>query len=271
MRIHLFLAGFFLAACAPDLTRSAGGLDVRVAGVEATDSIDLAVMSAEAEYHTSAIIAALGGRVTVETVPVGSVQVQVSVPRTGDSKTVTAAIEADQRTVVFLNFGLSQGPDGITSAPIPALVHGLRGVQGADDTYGGLGKLDQDLTQEFVAGAAQLLGAQPTHFEVKEVRFVLDSTASAPLTKFRDIFSQYATVSMLDHENGSLPAIDIASGTPPTGVDGLLPSVISDLAPMVPAIRAGRVDLQLRGMTAVEHRTATQVEMTILVKLVARL
>lgn len=271
MRIHLFLAGCFLAACAPDLTRSAGGLDVRVAGVEATDSIDLAVMSPEAEYHTSAVIAALGGRVTVETVPVGSVQVQVSVPRTGDSKTVSVMIEPDQRTVVFLNFGLVQGPDGITSAPIPAPVHGLREVLGADDTYGATSRLDGDLTQEFVAGAAQLLGAQPTHFEVKEVRFVLDSTASAPLTKFRDIFKQYATVSMLDHENSGLSAIDIASGGPPTGVDGLLPPVISDLAPMVPAIRGGRVDLQLRGMTAVEHRNASQVEMTIWVKIVARL
>lgn len=257
--------------CSPDLGRVAGGLDVYVAGVDLGNSLDLEVKSQDALYQTRSPFAALGGKLSVESVPTGLIEVRVSVTETGDAKTATATIQAEQRTTLFMSFG-GNTSEGFVSQPIQAVVRGLHGVQGVDDTAEGSGTLDHDALLAYLTQAESVIGAPPVKLEVRELRLVLDSTVSAPYTQLKQLFVNFVSVTMSDPSSGGLAAVEIAGGAPPSsGNEGTITVGLTDLSSMMPALRAGNVSLHIRGQTPSEHLGMAQVKLGLWVKFGAKL
>jgi hypothetical protein len=225
-------------ACGPDLSRQAGGLEIRWLGVDgAADTLRGTVTQGAESYRVEAPRSVAVNRLSVETVPAGPVSVlgeTLGLGQVIQTKLGATEIPVDGLGIVVLDLG--SGGDGSANGRVTA--HATAIKDQGDGTFRVDAAFDENLAS-FLDSAELTLGHPITELTVTGLKVTI-LTANEPLEDgLQELWAGTLRVSI----GAASSTIDVATGA-------LSESSTATLLPTSTPINAGN------GLSAVLGRTA---------------
>jgi len=252
-----FIALAALLGCSPNLSRSAGSLDIQALGTRGGDRLEVVVISGDARYTQASDLAIGGGRVTVESVPEGAVGVTVSL-FLGQTPIATreggGVVRAGAATLVVVDFGAGSvdggvadgGPTSVESGAIPAFVRGLRGSAIQNERLAGTGQLDHDLFEQFRDAAAVALETRSFDLSVAHVDLELLTGVSRNVDRLDRLFHDRVDVTVVDRR-GTHARAAVGQGDIPSSTRASFSGSGMTLGSLQPGIDEADLDVELAG------------------------
>lgn len=262
-----------LTACAPNLSRSEGSLDIQALGAARRgDQLELTVVSGDTRHSAAVALASSGGRAHVESVPAGAVAVTATLRAGGavvETREGGGLVRAGEATLVVIDFGggsLDGGTGTVESDTITARVSGVGGSAVRNERLTLSASLDHDALEQFQRAARVALSSGDVELSVASVDVELRDSSTG-VERLEQLWSGTITAALIDGHTGVAHEV-VAQGATSSGRTASLTPNGAGLEALASGLEESELRVELSGAT--QRRANDLFAADLLVRLVLR-
>lgn len=242
------------SACAPNLSRSEGSLDIQALGAARLgDHLDLTIVSGDTRHALAIELASSRGRAHVDSVPAGAVVVTATL-RAGAAPVATreggGLVRAGEATLVVVDFGggsLDGGTGTVESDPLIARIGGVGGSAVRNERLTLSAALDHDALEQFQRAARVALTTGELELSVASVDVELRDSSTG-VQRLEQLWSGTITAALIDGHTGVAHQV-VAEGATSGGRTASLTPNGAGLEALSAGLEEAELRVELSGVT----------------------